>query len=182
MQKKWKFLLPRMLQDKYRNCCKFLAFFLQIGSHFSCIFCISILAIKTDLHFDCIVFAIFLHPDFLGSIFQLHLFAFFLQNIFFTVFQKEAAARQTCKSCFCCHFHHVADAYVLWCIATMLFYDLQSVDYSLLARYYAARLLFLQIRTEITQWSTNDENYTRSKLLSMLLRFLCKVLLRRGTY
>ena len=92
MQKKWKFLLPRMLQDKYRNCCKFLAFFLQIGLHFSCIFGILILAIKMDLHF-LHYFCIFLHPDFWGSIFQLHLFCIFSPKYLFYCFPIRGTAR-----------------------------------------------------------------------------------------
>ena len=83
--------MPRMLQDKYRNCCKFLAFFLQIGLHVSCIFCIFILAIKMDLHF----FAFFLHPDFWGSIFQLHVFCIFLHLYLVYVSQKEAQPDHT---------------------------------------------------------------------------------------
>ena len=98
MQKKLKFLLPRMLQDKYRNCCKILAFFLQIGLHFSCIFlaffCISILAIKMDLHF-LHYFCIFLHPDFWGSIFQLHLFCIFLHLYLLLCFPERGSSPTT---------------------------------------------------------------------------------------
>ena len=83
-----------------QNCCRtntgiaanFFAFFLLLGLHFLAFFCILILAIKTDLHF-LHYFCIFCILIFWGSIFQLHFFAIFLPNIFFTVFQKEAAAR-----------------------------------------------------------------------------------------
>ena len=79
--------IAQNVAGQYRNCCKFLAFF-QIGLHFSCIFCILILAIM-DLHF----FAFFLHPDFWGSIFQLHLFCIFSPKYLFYCFSERGTAR-----------------------------------------------------------------------------------------
>ena len=63
------------------------AFFLQF-------FRMLILAIKMDLH--CLhYFCIFLHPDFWGSIFQLHVFCIFCIYIFFYVSQEEAQPDHT---------------------------------------------------------------------------------------
>ena len=54
--------------------CIFFANWLAFFLHF---FCILILAIKMDLHFFAFFLHFFLHPDFWGSIFQLHFFCIF---------------------------------------------------------------------------------------------------------
>ena len=79
------------------ECCRtttgIVANFLHFFYKLVCIFLHFNFSYKNGFAFFCIIFAFLLHPDFWGSIFQLHLFCIFLQNIFFTVFQKEAAAR-----------------------------------------------------------------------------------------
>ena len=86
--------MPRMLQDKYRNCCKFLAFFCKLVRIFLAIFLHFNFSYKNGFAFFCIIFAFFCTLIFGGPFFSCIFFAFFLQNMFFfTVFQKEAAAR-----------------------------------------------------------------------------------------
>ena len=73
------------IQELLQISCIFFANWFAFVLHF---FCILILAIKMDLQFFCIIILIFW-----GPFFSCICFAFFLQNIFFTVCQKEAAAR-----------------------------------------------------------------------------------------
>ena len=50
---------------------------------------------KMDLQFFCIIFAFFLHPDFWGSIFQLHLFCIFFGFISSFMFPRKRHSPNT---------------------------------------------------------------------------------------
>ena len=94
--------MPRMLRDKYRNCCKFLAFFAN-WFDFSCTFLHFNFSYKNGFAFFCIIFAFFCILIFGGPCFSCICFAFFCTYIFFYVSQEEAQPDHTILNGVTCH-------------------------------------------------------------------------------
>ena len=83
------------IQELLQISCMFFANWFAFFLHFSCIFLHFNFSYKNGFAFVCMIFAFFLHPDFWGSIFQLHLFCIFLHLYLLLCFPERGSSPTT---------------------------------------------------------------------------------------